>query len=43
MEPKIRTIIQAALIVMVVAAIVVARRPGGRPAADGLQATAMTR
>lgn len=43
MEPKTRTIVQAALIVLIIAAIVVTRRPGGRPAADGLQATAMTR
>ncbi|HMQ76419.1 MAG TPA: hypothetical protein PKE21_11570 [Flavobacteriales bacterium] len=43
MEPKIRTIVQAALIIVIVAAIVVARRPDSRPATDDLQATAMTR
>lgn len=44
MEPKTRTIVQAALIVMIVAAIVITRRPGERPASTpDAQATAMTR
>ncbi|HQW86220.1 MAG TPA: hypothetical protein PLH93_03490 [Flavobacteriales bacterium] len=44
MEPKTRTIVQAALIVMIIAAIVITRRPGERPVPDPeAQATAMNR
>lgn len=44
MEPKTRTIVQAALIVLIIAAIVITRRPGERPAAGpDAQATAMNR